>query len=123
MVDRWSKCPIQKLCQIFKSTFRQSFIISEVPNYFIRFIFTPEYLEIDLEKENRFFLCGPLSAALAQSREATSPLPFPLSPVAAKWAPCARVAHRLETLSLRGPTCQELPPPNLPSPTTRVLAR
>jgi hypothetical protein len=72
--------------------------------------------KIDLEKEKGFYIRGPLSATLAQIREATGLLQFPLSPIAAKWAPCARTAHRSENVSLRGPTCQELPSPNFPLP-------
>jgi hypothetical protein len=34
MVDLWSKCPIQKLCQLFKSTFLQISYFLEVPRYF-----------------------------------------------------------------------------------------
>jgi hypothetical protein len=33
MVDLWSKCPIQKLWQIFKPIFMQNFTFSEVPKY------------------------------------------------------------------------------------------
>jgi hypothetical protein len=54
-------------------------------------LFTPEYLEIDLEKEKGFFLFGLLSAALAQTREVTGPLLFPLSHITAKWASRVRV--------------------------------
>jgi hypothetical protein len=49
MVDLWSKWPIQKLWQLFKSISMQNFIFSNILKYFSIFILS--YWIIQLEKE------------------------------------------------------------------------
>jgi hypothetical protein len=73
MVDLWSKCPIQKLWQIFKPIFMQNFTFSEVPKYSSYFYSLLVIYSIRKRIKNGKNRCGMFSLRLAQRCSASQP--------------------------------------------------
>jgi hypothetical protein len=105
MVDLRSKCPIQKLWQIFKSNSIQSFIFFEIPKYFFPIYFSPicfQFISHLLEKSKwkREFKLEKapqaISSALAQRYNVFRPNP-------AREAAYYHFPHRCHRQL--GPTC------------------
>jgi hypothetical protein len=103
MADPWSKCPIQKLCQIFNSTFMKIVIFFEVSKYFSK-----KFHFCIFEKffQKREFPSGAASPRAGPNRSTGRPV-LPSPPYAtARWTPAPSRSHMSAASPLSGRACQ-----------------